>query len=78
MPYVGMALAVNVGIASVKRGERGQIQTPVMDRALRSVFDGMPDTYKVVYDASHREEAWKFKRIGMLIPYSDAHTLTTI
>jgi len=40
-----LARAVNVGVASVKRGERGQIQTPVMDRALRSVFDGMPDNW---------------------------------
>lgn len=35
-----LARAVNVGVASVKRWERGQIQTPVMDGALRAVFAG--------------------------------------
>lgn len=185
-----LARAINVGVASVKRWERGQIQTPVMDQALRAVFDGMPNncdfqtgnrplslgriklvltnlgkqlkrdllkgrenrllyaakylwyadmlsfretghsmtgstyaalphgpqinnyaelielirqadeteeepltdheqeilhriamafpTNKTVYDASHRDDAYKSKRIGTLIPYSDAHTVTGI
>lgn len=35
-----LARAINVGIASVKRWERGQIQTPVMDGVLRRAFEG--------------------------------------
>ena len=185
-----LAKAIKVGVASVKRWERGQIQTPVMDRALRAAFDSMRNncdfhtgnrllslgriklvlmnlgnllgrdllggranrllypakylwyadmlsfretgqsmtgatyaalprgpqinnytelielirladetkeepitdhekrilhriamtfpTNKTVYDASHREDAFKSKRSGTLIPYSDAHTLTGI
>ena len=46
-------------------------------RILHRIAMAFP-TYKAVYDASHREDAWRFKRIGMLIPYSDAHTSTTI
>jgi putative zinc finger/helix-turn-helix YgiT family protein len=35
-----LAKAIGVGVASVKRWERGQIQTPVMDRAMRAAFGG--------------------------------------
>ncbi len=37
-----LAKAVNVGIASIKRWEKGQIQTPVMDKALRGALTGEP------------------------------------
>jgi putative zinc finger/helix-turn-helix YgiT family protein len=39
-----LAKAIGVGVASVKRWEKGQIQTDVMDRAMRNAFaDGFSD-----------------------------------
>lgn len=39
-----LAKSIGVGVASVKRWEKGQIQTHVMDRAMRSAFaDGFSD-----------------------------------
>jgi putative zinc finger/helix-turn-helix YgiT family protein len=35
-----LAKALNVGIASIKRWETGQIQTPAMDKLLRQAFKG--------------------------------------
>ena len=47
-----LAAAMSVGIASIKRWERGTIQTPSMDRLLRQTFGRSQDTGD--YPASHR------------------------
>lgn len=47
------------------------------ERILRRIVMRFPKD-KAIYDASHREKAWVNRKIGTLIPYSDAHTLTEI
>jgi len=56
------------------------VEEPLSDqeeRIIRRITATFP-TDRSVFDASHKEPAWKSKRAGMLIPYSEAHTLTTI
>lgn len=56
------------------------VEEPLSDqeeRIIRRIAMTFP-TNRSVFDASHQEDAWKSKRIGMLIPYSEADTLTAI
>jgi putative zinc finger/helix-turn-helix YgiT family protein len=54
-----LARAINVGIASIKRWENGQIQNRAMDDALRRAFDG--DRLSCNPYTGNRRLSWLYK-----------------
>ena len=79
LPYGPQLNNYNDLVESIQNADEGEAE-PLTEEEKRIIFriaGTFPDR-QMVYDASHREEVWKKRSPGELIPYTAAEELTEI